>query len=660
MVTFKQACAFLIAASGTAYAQEAAPVVPAQGEKTQEDLTNLNLDDLANLQVTTASRKAESLFGVAAAISVITSEEIHRSGAVNIPEVLRLVPGVQVAQLDAQRYAVSIRGFNSQFASRLLVLVDGRSIYNTLYGGVYWEDNNISLADVERIEVIRGPGGALWGANAVNGIINIITKNAKDTQGGLVQAEVGSEVNAATGTLRYGDKLGGGYFRVTANGLRRNQTETQSGADAGDDWTGGRVSFRYDSGDGTSRKLMVQGSLLKHDYSLNGVYPIGAPPAMVPVGGRYAATGGFLQARLTQEHKDGSATSVSGFYNKEHRNLSPLRTARASTLDFDAQHSLAPRGGHNVQFGVGYRTISDDYTSGDDFLHHPKLTYDTFTGFAQDDIRLSGTAKLTLGTKVENNSFTGWELQPSARLSLTPSEDKTYWFALSRVVQTPNRIDTDSDLFLTYVQTPGGIGEVRLQGDPTAVATKVVTAEIGHRLQVSPRLTLEATAFHSTHTDMGNLVSGTPFLDPTPTPHLVIPQILNRVKDGKTYGFELSGKGRISDNWRVDFGYSYLDGDHNVSLSAPKHQFVVLSSVALSSKLNFDQAFYAYGAHVGADVPSYGRLDLQLRYRQSDTVEFAIGGRNLGRESTMQFASSGYATANPVKPELFVRASLKF
>ncbi|MGV3614512.1 MAG: TonB-dependent receptor plug domain-containing protein [Fimbriimonas sp.] len=658
MVTFKQACAFLIAVSGTAHAQDTPPTPPQDVKAQEEDLTNLNLDDLVNVKVTTASRKAESLFGVAAAISVVTAEDIKRSGAVNIPEVLRLVPGVNVAQLDAQRYAVSVRGFNSQYASRLLVLIDGRSIYNSLYGGVYWEDNTISLSDIERVELIRGPGGSLWGANAVNGIINIITKNSRDTQGGLVDLEAASEVNAFTGSLRYGGKMGNGTYRVTASGIRRLQTENAAGADAGDDWTGGRVAFRFDSGEGTAQKLMVQGNYYKHEYGLAAFAPVGAPPNMARLSGHYPSEGGYIQARAIRENKDGSASSFGAFYQYEDRALSPTGGLKVSTLDFDATHSLPTMGAHSIQFGLGYRTISDDYSATNNFLMDPKLTFDTASGFVQDDIRLSATSKLTLGTKVENNSFTGWEFQPSVRLSLTPNENKTYWLALSRAVQTPNRTDLGLDLFLQYAPLPGGgFGEVRLFGDPTAVTTKVVTAEVGHRLRVSDALTLEATAFHNSYSDLGGIVSGTPFMDGGT---LVIPQYQVRGAKGKTYGFELSGKARISDNWRVDFGYSFLDGDLSDSIAAPKHLFQALSTVGLGQKLSFDQALYVSGAQVGDYMPSYARLDLQLRYRQSDTVEFAVGGRNLGQGSYAQFGSSNFVSVNEVKPELFVRASFKF
>lgn len=661
MVTFKQACAFLLAVSGSAYAQDQSPSTPAtQGGKTQEeDLTNLNLDDLANIQVTTASRKAESLFGVASAISVVTAEDIKRAGANNIPEALRLVPGVNVAQLDAQRYAVSVRGFNGQYASRLLVLIDGRSIYNTLFGGVYWEDNNVSMADIERIEVIRGPGGTLWGANAVNGIINVITKNAKDTQGGQLDAEFGSEVSAATGSLRYGTKIGKGYVRLTGSGLKRNQTEAFTGGDGNDDWSGGRLSFRYDSDAEAKQRLSLQGSFFGHDYLQTGAYPQGAAPNIATITERNLSTGGYLQAKLTQDHADGSSTSVSGFFHNENRYLSPHGRARVSTFDFDAQHALPTKGAHNIQFGLGYRMISDDYTSEENFLVDKKSTFDTVTGFIQDDIRFSPTVKLTLGTKLENNSFTGWEVQPSVRLALTPNENKTYWLALSRAVQIPNRIDDNGDLFLQYAPIGGGaFGEVRLFGNPDLAATKVITAEAGHRLKVNDKLTLEGTIFHNSLSDASALVSGTPFME---NGRLIIPQTFVRDSKLQTYGFELGAKAHLASNWKLDFGYTYLGSDNNDGLNAPMHQVNALSTINLGSKLNFDQAVYFYGDTMGQNLDSYLRVDLQLRYKQNANTEFAIGARNLGDGTHAQFGAAGIATsANQIKPELFVRATFKF
>jgi iron complex outermembrane receptor protein len=660
MVTFKQACAFLIVVSGSAYAQDQSPSTPAApaGKTQEEDLTNLNLDDLANIQVTTASRKAESLFGVAAAISVVTAEDIKRAAANNIPEALRLVPGVNVAQLDAQRYAVSVRGNNGQYASRLLVLIDGRSVYNTLFGGVYWEDNNIAMADIERIEVIRGPGGTLWGANAVNGIINIITKNAKDTQGGHLDVEFGNEVNAGTGSLRYGTKIGKGFVRLTGSGLKRNQTEGFNGGDGNDDWSGGRLSFRYDSEAEAKQRLMVQGSFFRHDYLQTGIYPIGAAPTLTTVTERNPSSGGFLQAKLTTDHADGSSTSLSGFFQNENRYLSPQGRARVSTFDVEAQHALATKGAHSLQFGLGYRTISDDYSSEQNFLRDTKSTFDTVTGFVQDDIRFSPTVKMTLGTKVENNSFTGWEFQPSVRLALTPSEDKAYWLAVSRSVQVPNRIDDNGNLFIQYAPLPGGgFGQVRLFGSSSLATTKVITAEAGHRLKVNDKLTLEGTVFHNSYEDMTVLVPGTPFMQ---NGSLVIPQFFTRTGSGKTYGFELAAKAHLASNWKLDFGYTYL-GNDMPTIDAPKHQVNALSTINLGSKLNFDQAVYFYGDTLNQGLDSYLRVDLQLRYKHNETMEFAFGGRNLGDGVHPQFGAAGIgSSANQIRPELFVRATFKF
>lgn len=615
-----------------------------------EDLTNLNLDDLAKMNVTTASKKSESLFGVGASISVVTAEDIKRKGAINIPEALRGLPGVQVAQIDSSNYAVSVRGNNGLYAEKLLVLIDGRSIYNSLYGGVYWQDYAISMEEIERIEVIRGPGGTLWGANAMNGIINIITKNAKDTQGGLAQVEAGDQNALGRSTLRYGTKLGNGYLRLTDFGAKNGQTLNATGDKVGDDWTGNRLSFRYDGGT-DKQKLFVAGDYHKFDFrsyqDLTGT-----------AGSNYPSYGGNILAKLDLNHSNGSSDAIQMFYDTYNDRINGSVPVRSATLDLDYQHSFADWGKHSVVVGAGARYIADDYSGGYQLLDKERRKMGVLSAFIQDEIKLNAKSKLSIGTKMLHNEFTGWEFQPSIRFATQPDENHAIWASLSRAVRTPTQAQDSIGITI-----PGSPAWAALSGDDHLKSVGLVAAEAGYRVNVGKKMTVDASVFHNNYDHIDSFLPGTPTMVAAPFPHAVVPITLANTGNAKTYGFELSSKIQATDKWRLDLGYSFLDVDlpaNSTTWDAPKHQASLLSTYEINSKFSFDNAIYFAGKNIDTPQDSTTRFDLQLRYRASDRFELSVGGRNLGEGNYRQEPAGLLATGTYIRPQVFLKATWKF
>lgn len=661
-ITFKYAVVVGAALSGFTWAQAQDSSVQDPLTQKKDDLTDLNVDQLLNVVVTTASKKKESLFGAASAISVVSADDIKKAGAINIPEALRLVPGVQVAQVSSQSYAVSIRGFNSEFADKLLVLVDGRSIYNSMFGGIWWQDQDINLEDVDRIEVIRGPGGTMWGANAVNGVINIITKKAKDTQGTLIQASSGSSLNYANGALRYGGATKDGYYRVTATGLKRGQTQGQSGADSSNEWDSGRLGVVYDIGGDLSQKITLSGDLYKSDQRIIGIQAASTPPYETTLNNLQASTGGNLLGKIEQTAKDGSSSTLQTFYSRWLRS-GPIFGMAETTIDFDFQHSLAQKGAHCTMFGLGARYVNDSGSSAVGYMQPDQETSRVYSGFIQDQVQVSKIAKFTYGTKLEHNDITGWEIQPSARLSVQPNPAHDYWFSLSRAVKTPTFYQRAIDFFDGYWPTQSGNVEVQAHGVPNNRSGTLIAAEAGYRVKLDDKATVDVAAYHNSYDKCDSSVNGTPYLVYTPYPHYVVPTYLESIGRSTTYGFEVEAKYQATENWKLNAGYSFTESRvnaDNLGYNSPKHQASLLSSLRLSKAFDFSQAVYFYGSNSTVGAAAYARLDLRLAYHPSDQFEITVGGRNLWNKQHLEIPITVSQASDFVKPEFYVSATWKF
>ncbi|RDH85215.1 MAG: outer membrane receptor protein [endosymbiont of Seepiophila jonesi] len=433
---------------------------PVLAEESVDAYLDLELEDQLSMEVTSVSRKKQRLNEVAAAAYVITQDDIRRSGVTSIPEALRLAPGIQVTKMDCNKWAISSRGFNAQFANNLLVLIDGRSVYTSTYSGVYWEVQDTMLEDIDRIEVIRGPGATVWGANAVNGVINIITKQASETQGGLLVAGAGNEEKALT-SLRYGAELGEQTFgRIY---LKYNDRDSSFAPlldeQAGDDWNSLRAGFRVDGVLNVSSQWTLQGDIYETDENqiVHNIYRDPTDPANNPpysdsnVADNIEASGWNLLGRWEQRLSEGSSATLQVYFDHNERKEAVLEQ-RNDTLDIDFQQQFSSLEGHDIVWGLGYRRIQDDF--GNTFsvsLSPEEQTSDLFSTFVQDEIELTPeTLRLTLGSKFEHNDYTGFEVQPSARLLWLPKEGHTLWSSVSRAVRTPSRVE-DSVSIVTRI-----------------------------------------------------------------------------------------------------------------------------------------------------------------------------------------------------------------
>lgn len=606
-------------------------------------LKHLSLDDLLEVTVTSVSRKKQTLSDAASAVYVITREDIRRSGMTRIPELLRMAPGVHVARIDANKWAVSARGFNGRYANKLLVLMDGRSLYTPLYSGVYWDVQDTVLEDIERIEVIRGPGATLWGANAVNGIINIITKSAHDTEGGLISLAAGNE-EEASGTLRYSGKTTTDIaYRIYAKGFQRDGGIFFDGEEAGDDWNGERLGFRMDSKLTDTDSLTLQGDLYSGTAGQNNFLPF--PPPSGTINEDQADTsGGNLLARWSHRLASESNLSLQFYYDRTHRKNATL-TEHRDSYDLDFQHDFLLGERHAIVWGAGYRISQDDIVSPETSalrFNHPQNRNKVVSAFLQDDITLAADRwRLILGTKYEHNDYTGNEFQPSVRMTWTPDNKNSFWGAVSRAVRTPSRIETDVNI---------RVGPISVSGNNDFDTEKLLAYEIGYRTQATDRLSLDMAAFYNEYDDLSTFELAGP---PSPTDTRIM--LENRMS-GESYGMELAVNWDISDNWRLKASHAWfkvsLETD-SVSTDTtsprtaditPEHQSQLRSQLDLPYNLEFDASIHYLDKIPHSEIDGYTRLDMRLGWRPDKDLQLSLVLQNLLQDEHREFVEfSGFS-----------------
>jgi iron complex outermembrane receptor protein len=611
----------------------AGPPAAAEGASTIGELKQLNLDDLLNVEVTSVARHAQKLLGAASAIQVITQEDIRRSGASSIPEALRLADNLQVAQKNSHDWAISARGFNTALANKLLVMIDGRTVYTPLYSGVFWDVQDYLLEDIDRIEVISGPGGSLWGANAVNGVINIITKSAAETQGLYAEAGGGSEPHDLAG-VRYGGSLAADtQFRVYGKYFNRGDEVLGNGDSAGDAWHQGRTGFRLDSKAGSHDTLTVQGDFYDgHEQ--------------VPTGGDSDTSGENLLGRWTRTLSADSDFSLQSYIDKTHLadpiaplSVNGLQFTPAgvlyddlTTYDVDFQHHLRIGALNQLVWGLGYRLTRDAVINAPALGFFPAtLDQSLYSAFLQDEIALRENVAFTLGTKIEHNHYTGFEYEPNARLSWTLNSTQALWSAVSRAVRTPSRIDHDlSEGTPPYLRL--------LIGGSDYASETVIAYELGYRAQLNSSLTASVSGFYNRYND----VRSTSF-----TPATILPLFFANNLEGDTDGVEFSGNYQASEDWTLHAGYTLLvehlrikpgQVDLNNALnetSDPKHEFSVRSSLNLPMHSEWDaglrwvDTLHNNSGAVPGTVPSYFELNSRLAWHLGKQLELSVVGENL-------------------------------
>jgi iron complex outermembrane recepter protein len=643
-----------------------------------DSMLNLSLEELMQITVTSASKKEQSLAETAAAVFVINADDIRRSGATNVPEALRLAPGVQVAAYGQNRWAVSIRGFNSRFSNKLLVLVDGRAIYDTSFSGVYWEHNDIPLSNIERIEVIRGPGGSLWGANAVNGIINIITYSAKDTQGGLLSVAAGDEVHGI-GLARYGWKLDDEtYLRLHAQAKSIDSGQAVTGGDGPDYWKNQQAGFRLDAtrnGD----KLSLQGSISDYkagDRITTIVPSLPFTPSTTTLNTDGAGQMAHLLGRWERPTDTGSH-SLQAFIDHGDTDLGPARY-KHDTFDLEYQQQIT-REKHDIVWGLGYRYTKDQiYTTPYLYFSDSGKSFSLYSAFIQDEITLVPNRwHLTLGARLEHNDFTGVEVQPNIRLLWTPSTQDSLWAALSRAVRTPSRGERASTVFVRerIDPPPAFIPAMATVGSNDMNSEKLVALDLGWRRQWSATLTSEVAAFYYRHSDLRGAVPGTaPLFDAAFNPYM--PLYLSNALGADSYGIEASLDWLPLTNWRLQANVSLFDikardattvttADEFIG-ATPYHQVSVRSSLDITPKLQWDVWLRHTGKVNGGsspldDISAYSSLDMRLAWKAQHDLEVSLVGQNLLNSSHQEFIST-HLLSVPIKIErgVYLKADWKF
>ncbi len=616
-----------------------------------QDLSNLSIAELLEIDVTSVSKKEQKLSEAAAAVHVITQEDIRRSGVTAVPELFRGVPGMEVARIDSNRWAVAVRGFNDQFSTNLLVLMDGRTLYTPLFSGVLWDARDTLLEDIEQIEIIRGPGATLWGANAVNGVINIITKNAIDTNGLYLEGGGGKEENGFA-ALRYGTSLGEdtdarAYFKWN----NRDDNTAPLTGDPGDAWQSFRGGFRIDSFVGDADTVTLQGDL--YQLSEDRVYLLdpSLDPFLPELPGSVDHDGGNVQVRWVRRFEEESNFQLQMYYDFEDRDDGYLSHER-DTFDVDAQFRFQPIERHDVLVGAGYRFNTDSVNNNRIISFEPESeNLDLYTAFIQDDITLiEDHLHVILGSKFEQNFYTDFEFMPNARVVYTPEDGHTIWGAISRAVRTPSRGEEDS-IFLAQVLPPGfdprnPLATIVEARGTSADSLELIAYEAGYRGQLAETLSIDLATYFFSYKNLFTLEPGTPTIDGSVMPPvLVAPIFIKAGLDVESHGVEVALKWDPVDWWRLqgsmtyislstfggatdsgpggagDFGFTTIDQD------SPDFQFALSSYLDLPGDIEFDARL----RHVEETrpAPQYAELDLRLGWNPTNDLTLSIVGTNL-------------------------------
>jgi iron complex outermembrane recepter protein len=605
-------------------------------------LKSLSLEQLGNVEITTASKQPEQVWKTPAAIYVITQEDIRHSGVTSVADALRLAPGVNVSRVNGGRnWAVGIRGFADQFSKSIQVLIDGRSVYTPLFAGVFWTIDNVMLEDIDRIEVIRGPGGTIWGANAMNGVINIITKPAKDTHGALVSAG-GGNVDQGTADVRYGGGNGKLDYRMDAMGWVRS-AEFHRDRNNYDASRLGQIGFRTDWSPHDKDTFTLQGDAYRG--SIGDVQQLSTftPPANFLSFESTRAYGGNILGRWRRDLGEGSDVYVQAFWDHTYRIGSNFGETR-DTFDIDFLHRLRPIDRQQFTWGFGARVSPSTYKptvpTGEFFPHHK--TNSVYTGFVQDEVAVvPNKLSLTGGAKLEWNNYSGFEIQPTGRLLWTPTPRQSFWAAVTRAVRTLSRVDEDIDVSLVLPGPPEIVGTI--VGNHDLDAERLIGYEVGYRALLHPTFFFDISGFYN---DYDNLVAqSAPTVSPAATPppaHLLaLFQFVNGIR-GDSKGFEIAPDWRPSTLWELKGSYSYLHLSlsdkpqfaKTVSLpviqgSSPVHQVVLDSRFNLTKAFDFDQIFRYVSSLPGQQVDAYSTADVRLGWRPVKDFDLSLTGQNL-------------------------------
>lgn len=617
------------------------------------DPLELDLESLMALEVTSVSKQSQRLIDTAAAIFVITQTDIKNSGATSIAEVLRMAPGINISRIDSNKWAITARGFNGNFANKLLVLIDGRSVYNSTFSGVYWEVQDVLLDDIERIEVIRGPGAAVWGANAVNGVINIIRKHSADTQQTRLTTRIGDYER--NGEIRYGNELSANrYGRVYIKQAEYDRLPLTNGLTKEDHWDKQQAGFRLDAQPTARSTFNVQGDIYQSTTHDSLQITTTEPPFFELAPTVVDSAGGNLMSSWRQIIDAGNEWKLQAYYDYASRDELYINEQQ-KTVDLEFQHQIAITPTHQLIYGVGYRWIHDDFNNIENVISiNPEVeNSELFSAFFQHQIALNSTLSVILGSKFEHNDFSGFETQPHLRLLWSPNQHHTVWMGIARAVRTPSRSELGVKLAAEAIPANTGINAtpfpliLELRGNPQLISEALVAYELGYRTQPTRTTALDIAAFVNCYHHLRNSQLGEPEFEPT---GIRQPVLLNNGMTAQVSGIELAAHWHPYANWQWQLAYSYLD-DTTVATAGseglagiagiaatnntPRHQLSLRSSwhnapFSINGWLRYTDALTLTSFRGNRFlIDAYTTLDIKLGWQIHKNWELSVVGQNL-------------------------------
>jgi len=664
-----------------AIAVMALPVWPQENPK---DLASESLEDLMNMEVTSVSKKEEKLSRTAAAVFVITQEDIRRSGATTIPDLLRMVPGMDVGEINGSTWAVSARGFNSQFSNKLMVMIDGRSVYTPYFAGVYWDTATLPLEDIERIEVIRGPGGTVWGANAVNGVINIITKKASETRGITVEAGGGNQ-EQGSGYVQYGKRLDNKTDATFyTKYFNRRDMPGLDGGDGGDGWHLMESGFRSDSQLTAKDSLTMEGNLYAgREGELGFVLPDVTSPQYVAVPEVIALDGGFFQAAWDHKYSERADSELEVSFTRSDRE-DPQEPETRDTLEAEYKVHAAWGKRQDVVTGVGYEVSADDIGGSLTVsFNPPSRTLQWVNAFVQDEVAVvNDRLYVTLGTKFGHNDYTGFEFMPSARVAWTPAKNETVWAAVSRALRTPSRNDTNLVVNDGSTTAPDGtLVLTRFLGNPDFQNERLIAYEAGYRQAFGDRFTVDIATYYNDYDSLQTTEPSASFFENSPAPpHEVQTLTYENLMYGETHGVEAAINWKATKRWTLSPGYALEELHMHTQASsedavtrgfvengAPRHSAQLRSHVDLGKGVEWNAAVYFVdrlsdqGLMTDQVIPAYTRLDTGLAWRFGEHFSASIVGQNLLKDHHLEFEDTfGSMQSGEIKRTGYIQLRWQF
>jgi iron complex outermembrane recepter protein len=625
---------------------------PSLAQSGGRDLSQVSIEELMNIEITSASRKEQRAGDVSAAVFVITQDDIRRSGMTTIPDLLRLAPGVEVAQINSNKWAVSVRGFNALFANKLLVLVDGRSIYNRIFSGVLWDTEDLVLDDIDRIEVIRGPGAAIWGANAVNGVINIVTKATADTQGALVRVDGGN--SGEQGAVRFGGTLGAATYRLYSQWTGRDQSLIAPGTGANDASHSVTTGFRADW------TTQPGAFMLEGDFTAGqarALWPNLNPQtaAADPLANNPSDTeGGHVLGRWTHTRASGASLQIQSFMDIAGRQ-EPVANYTRRVFDVDMQYHTALGAHQDLVAGAGYRFFDEKFMGQVGFSLNPAQdTSSLLTAFMQDEIELfRNRLAVTLGSQVQHDSEAGSGVQPSARVMWKALPRQRLWASTSRALRTPSLYEQGLLVDFPPVPTASGLPlVVSTIGNPAAVTETLVDAEAGYRLEIGTDASIDVTGFVGRYDHLRTQEVAAPIVQFVPSPEILVTTQFGNQLAATTRGLEVAGHWAPVPFWRLDGSYTAFHLTPQLAAtsqdpasaqadgSTPRTQWQVRSTLLPRARATLNIAIFHVGPLEQLKVAAYTRTDISAEWRFNNRLSAMAIGQNLFDSAHAEFATA--------------------